>query len=246
MRVKGVVGISAALLLGLTACSGGSAPGNAGDESAPASGASSQTSAAPQPDKPVVADYTAEELAAVVAELKDAQGTPLTVVPQADIEAQQEQIKGLMETMVVEPAACLDLAAGNTVPEGVTAALGTAIATEPPGMSAVSLASGLDEGVMRSQMDDLAPLSACADMTITVGGITGTSHIEAVDGGSTLPGTRTYRADTQMGENKTSIITSQTIYRGVLINVVAGGEGTEDEFVQRAADLMDEAVALLE
>ena len=80
-----------------------------------------------------------------MAELKDAQGKPLTVTSGADLKKSVDQAKSVLTSIAVEPAECAPLALGGQAPstEGTAVAAGVARDAATGAATAISLTSGV-------------------------------------------------------------------------------------------------------
>lgn len=244
---------TAVLAAGLSACGGpantsGAATVSASATSAPAAALSPTAKPAPSPTAAPIKKYTSTELAALVAQLRDAGGKKLAVMSSADLSGNVEQAKALMASAAVEPAACRELALSGSAPsvEGATAAMGTSLDAAAGASTAIALTSGLDPVFLRKGLAQSAELSKCANMSLTMSGVKVAVTITKLSGIGSVPGAVAYRTDTALPDGgHQSLITAQAVKRGVLITVLAGGGASEADASSRAAKLMDSAAALV-
>lgn len=161
-KVLASLGILFAAVLALTGCGGPANPGSA---------ASSSSTPTPTPT-PTPKTYTNEELASIVAELKDDQGKPLTVVPAAQIDQGMSAAKQMLASAVITPPACAALANNSAqVPEGATYAAGQSISATDKSVTVITALSVKDPSVLAGQTKKATDaLAQCSTFTIEVGG----------------------------------------------------------------------------
>ena len=204
--------------------------------------------ATPTPTQAQAKAYTSEELTALVAELKDAQGKPLTVTSGADLKKSVDQAKSLLTSIAVEPAECAPLALGGQAAstEGTAVAAGVAQDAATGAATAISLASGVDAKVIEQGLAQSDQLNKCSTLTFTIGGIKADLKLTKLDGLGSTPATIAYRTDTALADGrKQSTITGQVVHNGVLISVISSGGASEQEAISRAGQLLDQAAALV-
>lgn len=245
--VLGTFGASALLALTVSACGGSAAPQAA--DSSTAAPAASQTTAAPTPTPtPTPKAYKAEELAAIVGQVRDAADRRLSVLPTGDIAATLEQTKAMLASIDVKPAECKELAAASTVPsvDGAAMAIGMSTDTGTGAVTALSLVAGLDQSFLAKVADPSEQLAKCSSMTMTASGMDVKVTVKAVAGVSTLPGAVAYRTDSALPDGRTqSTVTAQVVHQGVVLTSVATGGASEADAVHRAGALLDSAAALV-
>ncbi|MFH5877411.1 hypothetical protein [Arthrobacter sp. NA-172] len=153
-------GILFALVMGLTGCGGSANPGN--------TAASSSTST----PTPTPKTYTNEELASLVAGLKDDQGKPLTVVPAAQIDQGLIAAKQMLQSAVIAPPACAALANTNAqVPDGATYAAGQSVSAVDKTVTVITALAVKDPAVLATQTKKSTDaLAQCSTFTIEAGG----------------------------------------------------------------------------
>lgn len=254
-----VLGTSALLVAGLSACSGPASTSEPGtgsaataSSSATASGSATAASSAPAPTPtPRVTPaqkYTSTELAALVGQLRDAGGKKFSVMSTADLSGSLEQAQTMMASIAVEPAACRELAVAGAAPsvEGAAAAMGTSLDAATGASMAVSLTSGLDAAFLQKGVAESAELSKCAKMSMTMSGMKVSVTLTKLSGIGSVPGTMAYRTDTALPDGqKQSMITAQAVQGGVLITVLSAGGASEEDAVSRTGKLLDSAAALV-
>lgn len=170
-RSKASAALAIAAVLTLTGC-GGSAP------SASPSPASSEPTPTPTPKA-----YTNEELTAIVAGLKDAQGQPLTVVPAAQIDQGLIAAREMLKTAVITPKNCGVLADNNAqVPEGSTYAAGASLAAKAKTATVVTVFAVKDPAVMSTQFNKSeTALGDCSKFTVELKGQKITSETKPIE-----------------------------------------------------------------
>ncbi|UTT70903.1 hypothetical protein NMQ03_07280 [Arthrobacter sp. DNA4] len=246
--VLGTFGASVLLAAAVSACGG---PGPQAAESSPAPSAGSGTTAAaptatPTPS-PTAKAYTAEELAAIVSQVRDAADRRLSVLPSADINTTLEQTKAVLASIDVKPEECKALAAASAVPsvDGAAMAVGMSNDASTGAVTALSLVAGLDQSFLNKVADPSEQLAKCSSMTMTASGMDISVTITPVDAG-TQPGAVAYRTDSALPDGRTqSTITAQLVHQGVVLTSVASGGASEADAVQRAGALLDSAAALV-
>ena len=245
----GIYGAAALVAATLSAC-GGSAgsPGASANDAQGAGVEAATTAAVPAPTATPVRTYSQDELAALVGQLKDPLGKPLTVMPAMDLAASLEQTKSAMREMTVEPAECRELALAGVTPsaDGAAVAVGSSVDAASGESTALSMASGLDEAFL-AQVDDVAgQLDKCSTMSITAGGVQLGVNVTLLEGIGALPAAVVFRTDTQISDGrKQSTITGQVVQSGVLLSVVASGGESEQAAIARTGALLDSAAALI-
>ncbi|MEE2569438.1 hypothetical protein V1638_08495 [Pseudarthrobacter sp. J64] len=245
MRIKGVLGISAALLLGVTSCSEPTAAGEP-DPTPPSTIAAQQTTWAPEPSRSPVAEYTSEQLSEIVSLVIDDSGYPLTEVPEADIWAAQKQRETLLPAMTVEPPQCAKFTSTDiAIPEGAAVALGMSEPTESGKTSILTLSIVPDMDAEQVKLDKFLASGACRDITVNIAAEISSTRISVLENATSLPEAYTFRADTTAGAGQMSLIMSSVIHKGVSISTAAIGGESEQDAVGRAADLMEQAAALI-
>lgn len=248
--VLGTVGASALLAITVAACGGPSSP-QAADSTPATAGVSETTAATPTPTAtptPSAKAYTAEELAAIVGQVRDAADRRLSVLPSGDLASSLEQAKAAIASMHVAPAECQEMASSGNVSafDGAAMAAGQSIDTAAGSMSMMTLAAGLDESVLATIAGQLDQLDACANMTMTAAGKDYVVTLTPVEGAGSVPKTVAYRTDTKSSDGKMqSTIKAQTVHHGILMTAVAIGGESETDAVRRAGALLDSAAALV-
>ncbi|MBT2565753.1 hypothetical protein J7I84_04440 [Arthrobacter sp. ISL-85] len=246
--VLGTFGASALLAMTVSACGGPGSP-QAADSTTPTAGASQTTAEAPTPTptpSPTTKAYTAEQLAAIVSQVRDSADRRLSVLPSGDITTTLEQTKAMIASIDVKPAECKELAAAGTVPsvDGAALAMGVSTDTGTGAVTALSLVAGLDQNFLAKVKDQPDQLAKCASMTMTASGVEVAVTIKPVEGVSGLPGAVAYRTDSALPDGRTqSTVTAQVVQQGVVLTSVASGGESEADAVHRAGALLDSAAA---
>lgn len=195
---------------------------------------------------PVSKTFTSADLAAIVRQVRDSADRRLTVLPDADVAATLEQSKGMLSSLEVEPALCLELATSSTVPAMDGAAMAVGVSTDTGAVTALSLLSGLDEAALGNVTGRAAQLQQCANMTVTVAGVSLPVTITILDSVGEVGNTVAYLTETEMPDGQVqSIITAQAIQQGVVLTAVASGAESHADNVLRAGALLDSAAALV-
>ena len=237
LRIAGASALLAWGAVGLSAC--GTTSG--------ATPASSE-STTPTPTQTLASAYTSEELTAIVAQLKDAQGKPLTMMSGADLQKSIDQAKSMLASISVEPAECAPLALGGQAAstEGTAVAAGVAQDAATGASTGVSLAFRADAKVLEQGIAQGEVLNKCSAMSFTTGGTKVDLKLTKLDGLGSTPGTIAYRTDTALADGrKQSAITGQVLQDGVLVTVITSGGANEEEATSRAGKMLDEAAALV-
>ena len=180
----------------------------------------------PTPTQTQAKAYTSEELTAIVAQLKDAQGKPLTMMSGADLQKSIDQAKSMLASISVEPAECAPLALGGQAAstEGTAVAAGVAQDAATGASTGVSLAFRADAKVLEQGIAQGEVLNKCSAMSFTTGGTKVDLKLTKLDGLGSTPGTIAYRTDTALADGrKQSAITGQVLQNGVLVTVIAAG-----------------------
>jgi len=241
----GTFAATALLALTIPACSG---PANTPVTGASAAESATVTATPTVTPTPVPKAFTSADLAAIVRQVRDWADRRLTVLPETDVAAALEQSKDMMSSLQVAPAACLELATSSTAPamDGAATAMGISTDTSTGAVMALSLLSGLDEATLDGVTGRPAQLEQCANMTVTMSGVSLPVTITTLDGVGGLPDTVAYRTQTEMPDGQVqSIITAQAVQEGVVLTAVASGGGSEAETVVRTGALLDSAAALV-
>ncbi|MCU1518687.1 MAG: hypothetical protein JWQ75_3408 [Pseudarthrobacter sp.] len=199
----------------------------------------------PTPSETPAKSYSSDELAALVGQIKDAQGVPLTVMPPADLAASIEQAKKMLAEVVVEPAQCQDLvlAANSAGTEGLSSALGTSIDSAAGAAAGVSFATGMDPALLAARSDGV---DACKSVTVTTAGVTVGVVTSPVEGVGSEAGTVAYITETTLPDGrKQSMLIAQVNKNGVAVSVSGNGTSEEDA-ITRVGGLIDQALAVLD
>ena len=248
--VLGSFGAAALLAITVSGCGGAAAPRAADASSAP-SVATETTTATPTPTPtptPSATAYTADGLAAIVGQVRDAADRRLSVLPRADVASSLQQAKAAIASMHVAPAECQEMAASSNFSafEGAAMAAGQSIDAGAGSMAVMTLAAGLDDSVLATIASQLDQLDACANVTMTAAGMDYAVTLTPVEGAGSVPDTVAYRTDIKSSDGKLqSTIKAQAVHHGVLMTAVAVGGGSEADAVRRAGALMDSAAALV-
>jgi hypothetical protein len=167
-RSNASAALAIAAVLTLTGCGGPSPSGTT----------ASATTPTPTPKA-----YTNEELTAIVAGLKDAQGQPLTVVPAAQIDQGMIAAREMLKTAVITPKTCGVLFDNNTqVPEGSTYAAGASLAAKAKTATVMTVFAVKDPSVMTAQFEkSAAALHDCSTYTIEFKGQKITNEMKPLD-----------------------------------------------------------------
>lgn len=241
------LGASAVLVVGLVGCSAPAAETAA--KSSEGASAAPVESVTPTPTPaPEAKAYTADELAALVGQLKDSKGVDLSVMSMADLSRSLEQTKALMSSIAVEPAECKEmaLAGAATSFDDVAAAMGSSLDATSGATTMVSMMSGLDPAILEGRVAKAGEVSKCSNMSFTLGAVTAEATVALIDGVGSVPGTVAKETHTSMSTGqKEDMIMAQAVTRGVLITVMSSGGASREEPVSRAGAMMDQAAALL-
>lgn len=231
--------VSGLLVMGLTAC------GGAGTSTDAASSPASETATpTPTPEK----DFTLEELNAVLSQIKDKQGTKLSVTSTADLSGSMEQTKAMMSQIDVQPAVCKDMAMGSMAQplDGMKAAVGVSQDAASASVTTISLGAGLGEDAKSKVEASSDQLAKCSTMTMS--GPSGASTLTVTDLAGKKPANAmvAYRMDTELpsGE-KGSVIMAQTVKKNVVVTAVGVGGGSEEAALANVNNLLDQAVELI-
>lgn len=241
----GTFAATALLALTIPACAGPAATPVNGASQAESASATAIPTVTPTP---VSKAFTSADLAAIVRQVRDSADRRLTVLPDTDVAATLEQSKGMLSSLEVEPALCLELATSSTVPtmDGAAMAVGVSTDTSTGALTALSLLSGLDEAALGNVTGRAAQLQQCANMTVTVAGVSLPVTITILDSVGEVGNTVAYRTETQMPDGQVqSIITAQATQQGVVLTAVATGAESHADTVLRAGALLDSAAALV-
>jgi hypothetical protein len=247
LKTSALGAFAATALLGLTisAC--------AGPASTPATGPSPAESATVTATPTITPTrvseaYTSADLAAIVRQVRDSADRRLTVVPDTDVAAALEQSNGMLSSLEVAPEVCRDLATSSTVPamDGAAMAMGVSTDASTGAVTALSLLSGLDEAALGNVTGRASQLQQCANMTVTIAGVSLPVSITTLDSVGAVPNSVAYRTETEMPDGQVqSIVTAQAIQQGVVLTAVASGGESEAETVLRTGALLESAAALI-
>jgi hypothetical protein len=241
------LGASAVLVVGLAGCSAPAAETAA--KSTEGASAAPVESVTPTPTPaPEAKAHTAEELAALVGQLKDSKGVKLSVMSMADLSGSLEQTKALMSSIAVEPAECKDMALAGTAAsvDGATAAMGSSLDATSGASTSVVLTSGLDPAFLEKSMAQAGEVSKCATMSFTVGTVKADATVALINKVGSVPGTLAYETRTSMSTGqKQAMITAQAVSHGVLITVMSSGGASQEDAVSRTGAMLDQAAVLL-
>ena len=232
-------GVSALIVMALTACGGS----GTSTDAAPASASETST-----PTPTAAKQYTSDELMAMVKQIKSGQGTELTVVSSEEL-ADANPVKAILGMFTIEPAECKELATlGGAEPlAGSTSAAAAEVDNAASVMSTVTLTSGVDVQTLQQSMDaSAAHVAKCANMTLSMAGQSMTVTTEKVGGISTVPGTVAYKTtiNTPSGATQSTYL-AYAIKDGVLISAAASGKGAEAGGIASSGALMNQAAALI-
>ncbi|MET1021135.1 MAG: hypothetical protein ABWX69_02920 [Arthrobacter sp.] len=116
--------------------------------------------------------YSNEDLAAIIASLKDSKGHALTVIPAAQIDQGVIAAKELLKTAAITPPECGVLADNNAqVPEGSTYAAGTTQSAADQTAIIITVFAVKDPSVMSAQLNKSQDaLGKCASFNVQVKG----------------------------------------------------------------------------
>lgn len=204
-RSASLTGLSLAALIALTACSpstdadGTPASAPATASSAPTASAqpSTQPSTQPSGDASTGASddasaaaaegtgtYSSVELSAILGAVPQADGTPLQIIPTAQIEQSMDQARRFLEGVTVTPEECaifvsnsLEAPEGAGVATGVSSADGDAVQTIVSVASAQEIASSGEEEAARTA----EALESCTSISIEAQGVSIDQSVEALD-----------------------------------------------------------------
>lgn len=194
-RFAPLTGLSLAALIALTACSSSTDAGEA-----PASTPASASSAEPSPEAPTDATdgasgeaspdaaaetgtYTSEDLSAILGSVAQADGTPLQMIPTAQIQQSMDQARQFLDGVTVSPEECavfvsnsLEAPPGAGVATGVSSADGDAVQTIVSAASAAEIASSGEEESDRTA----EALESCSSISIEASGVSIEQTVEAL------------------------------------------------------------------
>ncbi|HKU31008.1 MAG TPA: hypothetical protein VJQ60_11010 [Arthrobacter sp.] len=190
-KTTALIGLLFAASMALVGCGGST---NAGSSAAPSTPTPTPT---PSPKT-----YTNEELASIIAGLKDEQGKPLTVVPAAQIDQGLMAEKQLLQSAVITPPACAAVANTNAqVPDGATYAAGQSLSAADKSATVITALAVKDPAVLSGQTKKSTDaLSQCSTFTIEAAGQKITTQIQ--------PLTEKTNGDQSMGALMTQVLPS--------------------------------------
>lgn len=232
------IGATVLVLMTLTACGGATASPESG--STPAGKTATAT---PTPAK----QYTNEELAALVEQVKESDGTNRAVVSGPELVAQFEPVRVLTKASI-EPAGCADLGTLGAYQaiDGSTSA-GTTRSKTGDFITSLAVTSGVDTGVLQANLDkSKSQIEACKKVTLSAEGDTMTLTTEKIDGVGNVPGTVGLKTIMVMPDGKAgAIYSAHAIKGGVLISASASSNNAASGGPEAAGALMDQAAALI-
>ncbi|CAM3082102.1 hypothetical protein PSET11_02527 [Arthrobacter ulcerisalmonis] len=237
------LGATSLLALALAGCSS-SSDTPAASESAPAAASAAPSSAAPTADT----KYSAADLSGILEQVQDSTGNKLQVLPTTTIEGTVAQTKDLIASMDIKPEECKTLAASGSVPDidGAVLAVGQHTDSATGSTVAVSLISGLDAAAFSKSLTQSTDLKSCADMSMTVAGMTVSVKVTVLDGVGSTPETLAYQTDTTLPNGTVqSVVTAQLQRNGVVISTVASGGANVAANAAEAGSLIDATAALI-
>ncbi|WP_160318904.1 hypothetical protein [Arthrobacter sp. ERGS1:01] len=131
---------------------------------------------------PTEKDYTNNELAAIIAKLKDPSGRAFTVIPAAQIDQGLEVARTLLKTAVITPKACAVVSTNNAqVPEGSTYAAGASLSAADKTTITVTVFAVKDASAMSAQLAaSEKAASQCSTVTESVAGKKSTVKVTPV------------------------------------------------------------------
>lgn len=151
--------------------SAGNSPTQAMTPSASASPSEESTTAAATPSADAKA-YANDELAAMVAKLKDPNGQPFTVIPAAQIDQGLQVAQELLKTAVITPQECAVMATNNAqIPEGSTYAAGSSLSAADKTSITVTVFAVKDASSLADQLStSQKAASQCETVTVAAAG----------------------------------------------------------------------------
>jgi len=173
----------AALLLAaafaLAGCAATPAPSTSPSAAAAGTPAASPSSAPPAASKA----YSAPELAGIIAELKDAEGQPLTAVPADQLDQGIATARQMISSAVISPAECGVLADSSAqIPEGSTYAAGGSQAAKDEAITVLTLVAVTDPELLNKGVEaSLANGAKCSTFTMELQGQRITSDTKVLD-----------------------------------------------------------------
>ncbi|MBP1136943.1 hypothetical protein JOE31_003175 [Arthrobacter sp. PvP023] len=242
-----LLGASALLVLGLSACSG---PANTAE-----AGAASETSAAtatpsPTPTEDEFKMLTADELAAITGAVKDSESVALSVMPAEKVSQALDQMMSLMTEVQVEPAECNSIATGTALKpdSNTTLAVGASTSSTAERTQTLSLLSGVEKEKLDQTLAQRgSEIDACRNISMDIGGMSMTAATTRLDSGAATPGAIAMQTDVTLPTGATqSTVMTFAVKGGVLISAQASGSGVTSSDLTSAEALLDQAAALID
>lgn len=241
-----------ATTLALAGCGGTPASSTAGPSSAAATDSPSATAAASQaarlPSAPAAApkSYAAQELAGIIAGLKDDEGRGLAVIPAKQLDQGIDIARQMMASAVITPAECGALAESSAqIPQGSTYAAGRSQPAKEKAATVLTLVAVTDPELLNKSVEtSLANGTKCSSFTMELPNQRITSETEVLD--VKTAGDKSYSSlATQTlpsGQTMTTVMVMGI--KGTLsASAVASGTGLTSAASADLARLVNEALA---
>lgn len=211
--------VAALALAGCGAESGGTADATPSAEtSSAASTAASEPTEEPSPTETADAgaEYTNEDLTALVSSLTDAQGQPLTVLPAEQLDQGIILARTILESATITPKECNVFAAENLqAPEDSTYAAGLSQAAEEMTQTTVTVIAVGDPSVMAEQITQSQDsIDQCTSFEVEFEGEVITSELQSLEVATD--------AETSMGAIATQTASSGETQTSMTVSAVQG------------------------
>ncbi|MDI2036997.1 hypothetical protein [Paenarthrobacter nitroguajacolicus] len=233
--------VSGLLVMGLTACSG---PGTSTDAaSAPAS-----ETATPTPTQVEFRTFSKAELTKIVGDVRDAKGTRLMVMPDAQMADTMKQVKDLMGNSVIEPAACTSFLTGGGIQmeEGATMSIGASASSTAETAHLLSLFSGASEDRVKAVAENNAKdLAACGEVQMTVMGEVVHASVKAMPTSAKTPGAIAYHSTAAGTAGSQEQLFVSAVKSGVVLVAQSAGTKVLDSDLPKLEAMLDDAAELI-
>ncbi len=231
--------ILALVVLGLTAC--------VGPIGLPFRAAGPVSTPTPTPTATLAKQYTQEDLAAIMPQLRDSNGLQLAAISLADVAWPGPQYRAFFEGAAMEPAWCKELLGPALFPvENVTGVAGISIDSATGASTGIALTTGLGQKFLAEDVRNMYRINTCDKATMTLGETTVTLAVRDIESPTMVPGTEAFRFDSSYPDGrKNSTVMVRVMKPGVLISAFAFGGKTEKEAVARAGGLLNQAALKL-
>ncbi|WP_405476623.1 hypothetical protein [Paenarthrobacter ilicis] len=232
--------VSGLLVMGLTACGGGSTPTDPSAASKPLTTTPTQV-----PFK----TYTKAELGKMVDEVRDSNDVRLLVMPDDRLEDTLKQTKAIATNSTVEPAACADFTLGDGIllNEGATLSIGASASSTADSLVLLTLVSGLTEDKVKEFMTSkTASLDACGTVQATVMGQNVEASTKSLPTAAKTDGAVAYKSSAiapGSGSQDQLIVTAAK--GGIVIISKSAGKTVQDTDLTKLESMLDQAAALI-